>query len=80
MLRKFLMASLITAAALAAPTAASARGGHGGWHGGGHWHGGGWRGWSGPRFYGLYTYPSCWRTVRVWTRWGWQWRRVWVCG
>ena len=69
-------------------------GGGGGWHGGGgHWHGGGgrwhggYRGWYGPGFYGLYTAPyyaynnyGCWRTVRVGTRYGWRWRRVWVCG
>ncbi len=53
---------------------------HRGWHGG--WHGG-WRGhrgwgWYGPAFYAAPVY-TCWRTVRVATRWGWQWRRVWVC-
>ena len=96
MLRKLLIASLIAAAAIAVPTAASARGGHGGhggWHGGGgHWHGGGWRGGGFYRgFYGagigLYAAPyyayngyGCWRTVRVGTPYGWRWRRVWVCG
>jgi len=23
---------------------------------------------------------GCWRVYRVWTYWGWSWRRVWVCG
>jgi hypothetical protein len=23
---------------------------------------------------------GCWRVHRVWTYWGWSWRRVWVCG
>jgi hypothetical protein len=23
---------------------------------------------------------GCWRVHRVWTYWGWRWRRVWVCG
>jgi len=91
MLRKFLIASVIAAAAIAAvPTDASARRGVG-WHGGGgHWHGGGgwrggwrgggfYRGWYGPAFIAAPVY-TCWRTVRVGTPYGWRWRRVWVCG
>ena len=50
MLRKFslvaIAAASLAAAALLAPTSASAWGWHGGWHGGG-WH----HGWGGPRFF-----------------------------
>lgn len=69
--------------------------GGGGWHGGGWrggWRGYGWRGY-GPAFglgLGLGAYPyysgypyaygyGCYRPVRVATRYGWVWRRVWVC-
>jgi hypothetical protein len=94
MLRKIVI-GLACAAAIAfvaVPTNASARGG---WHGhGSHgygWHGYGWRGgWRGRGYYGYpgYYYPyayypyaySCYRNVRVATPFGWQWRRVWVCG
>jgi hypothetical protein len=24
--------------------------------------------------------PGCVRVRRVWTPWGWRWRRIWVCG
>ena len=69
MLRKFLIASVIAAAAIAAvPTDASARRG-----------GGFYRGWYGPAFIAAPVY-TCWRTVRVGTPYGWRWRRVWVCG
>jgi hypothetical protein len=89
MFRKIMIACVAVAAiAASAPTTAEARWGHGGgWHGG--WHGGGW-GWGGPRFYGGYGggyypyayggYPSCYRSVRVYTPYGPRWRRVWVCG
>lgn len=74
----------------AIPTDASARGrggSHGGFHGGSH---GGFRGgFRGPSF-GFYGYPyryydpflapySCYRTVRVASRRGIRWRRIWVC-
>jgi hypothetical protein len=89
MLRKTLIALAATAAlSMGVATDASARGMHmhghvggwGGWHG--HHHGGFFRG---PRFfagpflsYGYYD--PCYRPVRVWTPWGWRFRRVWVCG
>ena len=101
MLRKILLAKIMlacvvaaTAAVIALPTDASARGrggGHGGGHIGGHggWHGGGFhRGWGGPRFgyrpyyYGGYSYGAygCYRPVTVYTPYGPRVRRVWVCG
>jgi hypothetical protein len=71
------------------------RGGYwrGGYWRGPYWRGGwGW-GWGWPAafgvgwglgYYGAYGYPyyygSCYRPVRVWTHYGWRWRRVWVCG
>lgn len=90
MLRK-LMTGLVCAASVAAvsvmamPTDAFARGGHG--HGGWHGHGGFRGGFGGYRGYGFYGYPAyypyayaCYRNVRVATPFGWQWRRVYVCG
>jgi hypothetical protein len=74
------------ALATAVPTVASAQH-HRAWHGG-HWGGGHWRGgfWRGPRItFGLgfgapyYAYGSCYRLHRVWTPYGWRWRRGWVC-
>jgi hypothetical protein len=69
--------------AAGAPTVATARdGGH--WHGGHHWRGGGF--WRGPGIafgFGLgapyYAYGSCYQARRVWTPYGWRWRRTWVC-
>jgi hypothetical protein len=59
--------------------------GHFGGGFGGHRHFRSSRGFFGPRF-GFYSYPyayyggSCYRVRRVATRYGWQLRRVWVCG
>ena len=91
-MRKFII-GLVGAAVLAVlsipamPTDASARGWHRhhGWHGG--WRGGyyGGRGYYGYPYYAGYAYYpyysySCWRNARVWTPYGFMWRRVWVCG
>jgi len=92
MLRRILIAlAAVAAIGLASvPDVALARGhgggGHGGgWHGGG-WHGGGWGwgwgGWGAPYWYGppyYYEPYGCWRRIKVATRHGWRWRRVWVC-
>lgn len=90
-MRKIIIALIGAAvvAVLAMPTDVSARGrhggGHGGWHGGGGgWRGGGggwgYRGYSGyPYAYYPYAY-GCYRNVRVFTPYGYAWRRVWVCG
>jgi hypothetical protein len=95
MFRKIVL-TLTAAAALGAlalsPTAASARGGHGGgghggghggfhggFHGGGGWHGGGFhRGWGGPRFIGGPAYYGGGCVVRrvVHTPWGPRFRLV----
>ena len=74
------VAAVSLGAAALAPTAASAWGGHGGWHGGG-WHGGGWhRGWGGPRFIVggpvSYGYGGCYVRQLVPTPWGPRWRLI----
>jgi hypothetical protein len=34
-----------------------------------------------PGFYAAsYIDDDCYFARRVWTPWGWRWRRVWVCG
>ena len=78
MLRRLIIAFAATAVigAAAIPTSASAY-----WHGHG-WYGG-WRGpgWGYPYAYvgGPYYYRGCYRNTRVWTPYGWRWRRVRVC-
>ena len=70
-----LIAAASLGAAALAPTSASARGWHGGWHHGGGWH----RGWGGPpRFaYGpVYRGGGCWVRRAVPTPWGPRWRTV----
>ena len=75
MLRKLSLVAVAAAslgAAALAPTAASAWGGHGGWH---H----GW-GWGGPRFVvagpAYYGYGGCYVRQLVPTPWGPRWRLV----
>jgi hypothetical protein len=34
----------------------------------------------GPYAYADYSYDDCYNLVRVWTHYGWRWRRVYVCG
>ncbi len=91
---KWLTVAMLVLGAAALPSAASAQRWHGGWHRGGWgWGAAGFGlglglaaspwGW-GPGFYGGPYYASagpwgCWRTRRVWTPWGWRWRRVNVC-
>ena len=92
MLRKIMIglvcsASISAVVVMAVPSEAFARGGHGGHGGHGGWGGhGGFRG-GGFRGFGYYGYPAyypyayaCYRNVRVATPFGWQWRRVYVCG
>jgi len=85
MIRKIMMGLIAIAAiaVMATPSDVYARGGHGGFHGGFH---GGYRG-GGYRSFGYYGYPAyyayasgCYRNVRVAGPFGWQWRRVYVCG
>lgn len=93
MLRKIMVglvcaASIAAVAIMAMPADAFARGGHG--HGGWHGHGGFRGGFGGGyRGFGYYGYPAyypysyayaCYRNVRVATPFGWQWRRIYVCG
>ena len=79
MLRKamFALVAIGTVASAALPTAASAYW-RGGWHGG--WRGPGWGYYGAPYVYGPGPYAGCYRDARVWTPYGWRWRRVWVCG
>jgi hypothetical protein len=39
-------------------------------------------GWAINNYYDDYYDPAydCYQTERVWTRRGWRWREVWVCG
>ena len=88
MIRKIMMGLIAIAAiaVMAIPSDVYARGGHG--HGGWHGHGGFRGGFGGGyRSFGYYGYPAyypyysaCYRNVRVATPFGWQWRRVYVCG
>jgi hypothetical protein len=56
-------------------------GGH--WHGGKRWGGAGWGFYGYPSFGYAYSepdyYSECYRNLRVRTRHGLRWRRVWVC-
>jgi len=64
--------------AVSVPSVASAQWGfHHGFHGFHH-------GFFGPRIgfrigVAPYAFASCRRVERVWTPFGWHWRRVWVC-
>ena len=77
MLRKaafVLAAAAMLALPIVTATDASARYWHHGWHHG-YWHHG-YRAWAwAPPVFG----HGCWRTRRVWTPFGWRWRRVYVC-
>jgi len=83
MFRKLALTAIAAAslgAAALAPTAASAWGGHGGWHGGGGgWHGGFHHGWGGPRFAAGPAYfggGGCYVRRLVPTPWGPRWRLI----
>jgi hypothetical protein len=75
-------AALTLGAVAAVPTTAGAA--PWGWGHGGHFR----HFWGGPRFaFGFGAGPwssyafagSCSRVHRIWTPFGWRWRRVWVC-
>ena len=75
MLRKLITAFAAIAAlgAAAIPISASAY-----WHGG--WRGPPWGYYGVPYGYGPGPYyAGCYRNARVWTPYGWRWRRAWVC-